>query len=266
MYFFVDFTLWAGIGATLGLWRLAKSVPARQSGVWVNVGLFVLMMALIGARLSYVFINRAYFSTHPLEMPMVWLGGLTWPGAVVGVWLAMIYLSVVYRAPKTGKVSLGWIGDRLYPLLPPVVITAWLGCWQSGVGYGAVAPQGAWWAVPSMDESGAVLMRWPVQLMAAGGLLIFFAVLEARVRPLHPPGRLSGIALAGLLIHFLIFSILCVDPSPYWHGLRVDTWAALIFLLVFISYLLLNGLVVRLGRRLLRAGYERVTNESTSTR
>ena len=250
MFSSVNFTLWVGIGASLGLWRLSKSAPARQSGVWVNVGMLVLLMALIGARLSYVWVNRAYFTRHPLEIPMLWLGGLTWPGAVMGAGLAALYLAIVYRSPKTGKISLGWMCDRLYPLLPPLVITTWLGCWQSGAAYGAVAPEHAWWAVPSLDEHGAILLRWPVQLLASASLLIFFAILESRVESANAPGRLSGAASLGVLLHFLIFSMLCIDPSPYWNSLRVDTWAALIFLLVFSLYWLLNGLVMRAGRHL----------------
>lgn len=252
MFFFFSFTLWTGVGATLGLWRLARSMP-RQSGLWVNIGLFILLLALIGARISYIFTNQAYFSHHLIEMPMVWLGGLTWPGALAGAFLGMVYLTIVYRSPHTGRVTTGWIGDCLYPLLPPVVITAWLGCWQSGVAYGPLAPGGAWWAVPSLDESGAILMRWPVQLAAAASLLIFFAVLEWRVPPLAPSGRLSGIAVFGLLVHFLTFSFLCQDPSPVWNGMRVDTWAAILLLVVYFSYLLFYGLVTRLFRRAVQA-------------
>jgi phosphatidylglycerol---prolipoprotein diacylglyceryl transferase len=251
VFYFIDFTLWTAIGAILGLWRLAKTTP-RQSGIWVNVGLFVLMTCLIGARLSYIFINRTYFSIHPLEMLIVWLGGLTWPGALLGALLTVMFLAIAYRSPRTGRVSIGWIGDRLYPLLPPVVITAWLGSWQTGVAYGSPVPSGIWWGVPSMDETGAIMLRWPVQLAAVLSLLIFFILLEMRVRPLNPPGRLSGIALFGLLVHLLIFSFLCVDPSPYWNGLRVDTWAAIIYLMLFLSFLLLNGLVSRVSRRLRR--------------
>ena len=246
MLYFADFTLWAGAGASLGLWRLARSVPVRQGSARVNEGLFVLIMILAGARLSYIFTNLSYFSLNFIEMPMVWLGGLTWPGAVVGTWLAVISLAVLQRSRTTGKIALGLVGDRLYPLLPPLAITAWLGCWQAGAAYGP--PAQAWWAVPSLDESGALLMRWPVQLAAAASLLIFFALLETFARLLNSPGWLSGLASLGMLVHFLIFSILCIDPAPYWKGLRVDTWAACVFLLFFCVYWLFNGLVISVRR------------------
>lgn len=246
------FTLWVGLGAALGLWRLAVGAP-RQSGFWVNIGLIILFISLICARLGFVFYNRTYFITHPIEIPMLWLGGLTWPGAVTGMFLGLVFLAAMYPNPRTRRISIGWIGDQLYPLLPPVVVATWLGCWQIGAAYGPVAPEGAWWAVPSMDESGAILLRWPVQLAAAVGLLVFFVVVERRVKSYKMPGRLCGIALFGLLIHFLIFSFLCVDPNPYWNSLRIDSWAAIIFLLLFITYLILKGLTAFFRRRVLRS-------------
>ncbi len=187
----INFSLWLGIGASLGLWRIARSVPKRQSSVWVNAGLFVLFAALLGARTSYALVNWTYFSTHLIEIPMLWIGGLTWPGAVLGMLLALAYLSTQNRTTRSRSGSFGWLGDRLYPLLPPIAITAWLGCWQSGVAYGASLPLNTWWGVPAIDESGLYSPRWPVQLLAALSLLIFFWLLERRIKPLRPAGRLS---------------------------------------------------------------------------
>ena len=247
-----SFALWVGFGASLGIWRLARSVD-RQRGEWANVGLFILLVSLLGARFSYVLLNQAYFGQHLLEIPMVWLGGLTWPGALSGAFLSRVYLTIHYRSPRTGKISPGWLGDRIYPLLPPVVITIWLGCWSSGTGYGAALPTGAWWGVPSPDESGAVILRWPVQLAAALSLLAFFTLLELRVQPMRPSGRISSLAVLGLLIHLLVFSFFVADPAPSWNGLRTDTWAALAFLVIFLTFQLTNNLLARSRQRLRRS-------------
>jgi phosphatidylglycerol:prolipoprotein diacylglycerol transferase len=247
-----SFALWVGLGASLGIWRLARSVD-RQRGEWANVGLFVLFLSLLGARFSYVLINQAYFTQHPLEIPMLWLGGLTWPGALLGVLLALAYFTGHYRSPRTGKISPGWLGDRLYPMLPPIIITTWLGCWSSGSGYGAALSPGAWWGVPSPDESGAVLLRWPVQLAAALSLLAFFTLLEMRVQAMRPAGRISSLAVLGVLIHLLVFSFFAADPAPLWNGLRVDTWAALAYLIFFLGFQLATYLLARSRRRVRRA-------------
>jgi prolipoprotein diacylglyceryltransferase len=249
------FSLWVGIGASLGLWRLARSAQ-RRPAEWVNAGLFVLVFALCGARLSFAANNLGYFAGHVIEIPMIWLGGLTWPGALLGALLALGIQVVGYRSPRTGKVSPGWLGDQLYPLLPTLAIGAWLGCWQAGCGYGTLAPSGAWWAVPAITEYGLLALRWPVQALAALSLVVFFALLERWVTPMRSAGRLSSLALIGLLLHLFIFTGLVADPSPYWNGLRLDTWAALIMLIAFSTYLLAYQLLVR-GKQHVRRRWSR---------
>ena len=232
----------------MGLWRVARSAPRRQSGSWVNTGLFVLMISLVGARLFYVWVNWGYFADHLIETLMVWLGGLSWPGALIGGWLALTGLALSTRGSHT-RISLGWIGDRLYPILPPLAITTWLGAWQSGIAYGALISPGKWWSVPSLDESGIYYLHWPLQPLAAFSLLLYFAILEMRVKPLRPVGRLSALALFGLLVNLLAASLMRVDPAPIWYGLRVDTVFAAAFLLLFLAYLLFNRLAMRIWKR-----------------
>ncbi len=239
----------------VGLWRVANSAPQRQAGAWVNAGLFVLCAALVGARLFYVLLNWGYFSGHPLEAVMIWLGGLTWPGAVAGAGVALIFLGFRLRSspdrlpPHTARLPLGWFGDRLYPLLPPLAITAWIGTWQTGVAYGAALPPSNFWAIPTMDQSGAVSLRFPLQPLAALTLLAFYWLLEARFKPLRPAGRLSGLAITGQLLHLLAASLLRADPAPYWNGLRMDAWMAIFSLIFFFTIVLVNNLVLRAGRR-----------------
>ncbi len=247
-----NFALWVGIGASLGLWRVVRSAAQRGSGNgtdhWINTGLFVLLLALVGARLSFVLQNPEYFRSHPLESLMIWLGGLTWPGALAGGGLGIGILTIQNRSPRSGKLSPGWISDALYPLLPVLAVTTWLGCWAAGVGYGATAPEGAWWAIPAAGEDGQILMRWPVQPLAALTLLAFFALLEWRIQPMRPPGRISRIAITGLLLHLLIFSAFVADPAPHWNGFRADTWIALAGLLACLIYFTCITLLTRLKR------------------
>lgn len=238
----------------VGLWRIARSAPERQAEVWVNTGLFVLGFTLAGARLAYVWMNRDYFAAHLIEAPQIWLGGLAWEGAVGAAGFALVYLGFRFRASRsraTGviPIPLGWLGDRLYPLLPPLAITTWLGCWQIGVAYGVSLPAGAFGGVPSLDEYGLYSLRFPLQPLAALTLLVFFVTLEMRLKPLRPAGRLSGLAISGLLLHLLVTSLLRADPAPYRHGLRVDTWMAIIYLALFLMLAILNILVLYIGRK-----------------
>lgn len=232
------FSVWIGIGASLGLWRVARSAPEKQAGALVDSGLLVLFASLLGARISYALVNWPYYSSHPIEIPQVWLGGLTWPGAVGGAWISLLYLALTYRDLHGARVSPGWIADRLYPLLPPLSITAWLGCWMIGAANGPALPAGMWWGIPSPNETGITSLRWPLQPLAAASLLLFFWFLEATIKPKQASGSLSGRATVGLLVHLLLTSLICADPSPLWNGQRIDVWIAAFFLVVFCVFVI----------------------------
>jgi hypothetical protein len=223
------FNLWVGLGASLGLWSIWRSAPPRQARAWLNAGLLLLVAALAGARLFYSFQNWSYFAGHPLEILQLSSGGLAWPGAAAGYGLALVGMAASYslRAGKRAIPSpFGLVGDRTYPLLPPLSAAIWLGCWQVGAAYGALAPEGAWWAGPMLDETGVFRQRFLLQPAAALTLLLLFGLLEARVQPLCPPGRRFILAAAGLLLHTLAATLLIASPAPTWNGLRVDTWFA----------------------------------------
>jgi prolipoprotein diacylglyceryltransferase len=222
------YSLLVGIGASFGLLQVARLAPKHQAGRWVNAGLWVLAGSLIGARLAYATFNTPYFYNHPQEIPLFWLGGLAWPGAVFGGVLAMLCLATILKIP------FALAADRLAPLIAPVAIMAWLGAWQVGAAYGLAVPDGAWWGVRVTVEDGSTLLRLPLQELAAGTLALYFAWLE--MRSLKLPGARSGLSLFGLAMNLLIFSFLRGDPAPAWDGLRPDTWAAFIMAALSLGY------------------------------
>jgi prolipoprotein diacylglyceryltransferase len=243
------FALWLGFGAALGLWRVARGVSQQQAGVLVNIALFLLLLALIGARLFYVGVNWAYFTDHLLETPQFWRGGLGWPGAAAGAWIALLIVSARNRSPRGKRVSFGLLSDRLYPLLPPIAVAAWLGSWQIGSAYGYFVPSETWWAVPSLDETGFYNLHWPLQPLAAITLLAFFATLEGLAKKLRQPGLLSVLAISGLLLHLLAASLLRGDPGPYIEGTRMDVFIAFVYLALFVTFILFYNLVPRFFKK-----------------
>ncbi|NQS90980.1 MAG: prolipoprotein diacylglyceryl transferase, partial [Chloroflexi bacterium] len=75
------------ISAALGLflsWWLAKD----DRPFLLDAGIGILTISLIGARIGFVIRNLTYFLKHVGEMPQFWLGGLSWPGALIGAVLA----------------------------------------------------------------------------------------------------------------------------------------------------------------------------------
>lgn len=215
-----------GAGASLGLWRVLQQVPRWQASRWLNSALFTLLGILIGSRLYFVFLHWTYYSQRPLEIAEIWLGGLAWPGAVLGGMLVIAIISLSWRH------AFARVADCLSPLAAPLSICAWLGCWASGVAYGPLAPRGVIWGIPTPDESGVFTPRLPLQLLAAVTLLAFFLWLDRNPRALRGDGQRGALTFLALAVNLLVFSLLRVDPAPIWLGLRPDTWAAMIFTLL----------------------------------
>jgi prolipoprotein diacylglyceryltransferase len=221
------FSIWIAGGTVCGLlWVRAKS-PAGQAERWVDAGMAALAGCLVGARLLFAVLRLPYYSAHPLEILEIWQGGLAWPGAVLGGVLALALVALF------SKTSFWLVCDRVAPLVFPLAIAAWMGCWQMGDLYGPAAPAGAWWGVNTLDENGVISARFPLQMVAAGALLLFFIIFEIRFRTNLFPGYTSAITGLILSLVMLAASLALADPAPHWLGLRVDTWAAGLFCLFF---------------------------------
>jgi hypothetical protein len=227
------FSIMTGAGAIVGLVQVARHAPQDAILEWLDLALLVLFGALVGARLYYVFIHFGYYRAHLLEIPQVWLGGLDWPGAVLGGVTVLLAIAFVKY------LSIAEAADRLAHLIPPLSVSMWVGCWASGNDYGLPA---------SLPEPLYTLL--PVPLLASLSLLCYYAWLEIRVvRPL-PAGRRAGLIGFGLAVNLLGFSFFRIDPYPMWMGFRPDTWAALVFTMMMLSVCLLPSTSLRVDRRI----------------
>ncbi len=217
------FPLLVGGGATLGLWQVMRAAPHWQASRWVNFGIITLISSLLGARLLFVLFSAAYFASRPLDIPQVWMGGLSWSGALLGGVLAIVALSYLRHIP------LPVVADRMAPMVPPLAIAVWIACWQAGCAYGPLSPAGMPLAVPAISESGEYALRFPLQPAAASTLLAYFVWLESRSAPFTKPGQKAGLTGLGLSLNLLVFSFFRADSAPLWAGLRPDSWSALLF-------------------------------------
>jgi prolipoprotein diacylglyceryltransferase len=230
------FAIWVGLGASLGLLQVRQRVPKWQAPRWMNAALLTLGGALLGARIGFTLFNLHYFSQHPLEALYIWQGGLDWPGAILGALLVM--LLVARRWP----ISLARLSDAMLPMLPPIAIAAWLGCWQTGSAYGIAPAAPAWWAIPSLDETGVYARRLPVQLVSALLLAGFFIWHSSRLGNRRPAGQRASLALLGLMLDLFAASFVRADPIPLWAGMRADTWISGAFLILTIAAVLFTFL------------------------
>jgi prolipoprotein diacylglyceryltransferase len=190
--------------------------------LWLNAALISLLGALLGARAAFVLTHLAYFGDHWLESPQIWLGGLSWPGGLLGFWVSLVLFSFFSR------VSLGELADRLLPLIPPLLVGAWLGSWMSGVAYGPLAPE-SWWALPAPDEWGTWSARIPLQISGALGSVTIFLGIEWLKPRFTRAGQAASLAYLMVCLMLLLLVSLRADPVPVWHGWRWDSLAAGVF-------------------------------------
>ncbi|HIQ01360.1 MAG TPA: hypothetical protein EYH30_04420 [Anaerolineales bacterium] len=191
---------------------------------------------LIG-RVVYAAAHWPYFHDHMGEVPMVWRGGLSAPGAVVG---GIVGVLVLCRARRVGPRPLL---DTLAPGAALVVISAWLGCLGAGCGCGLpVRPdQGLLWAlsaelpdlyglraprvaVPALGAvwgmvtlAGLLLGRWdrpfPLWLLLYAGGDLGLGFLREDVTPWL--AGLAGVQVADLALALAGLTLLTL---PIWGG------------------------------------------------
>ena len=220
------FSALLALAVVLGLAWITADSPVRLRSVTLNAAVLVLFAALIGGRAAYVAPNWEYFQDHLIEIPQVWLGGLAWPGALVGAFFGTVIAAWVADIP------VGILADRLLPLLASLSVAVWLGCWVTGCAYG---PESGW-GLPTKDEWGFWKNRVPLQLIGATlTVASFWSIERFRQRKKNlSPGLAASLGFGLLCLILLGASILRADPYPVYSGLRLETWAAIALLIISI--------------------------------
>jgi phosphatidylglycerol:prolipoprotein diacylglycerol transferase len=134
-----------GLFVALGFLAGAKIflIQARREKIPDNVVydlvLVVLISAIAGARLLYVFFNLNEYLHHPLNILHLWRGGLVFQGGLVGVGLAVIVFC------RIKHLDLRKTGDWIAPASALGHAFGRIGCFLAGCCYGT--PTKVPWAV-----------------------------------------------------------------------------------------------------------------------
>lgn len=155
-----------------------------------DLGFYVILGSILGARTLYVFINPIYFWNNPQEILMFWKGGLVFSGgAILAAYFGLVYLKRKKQPVWT------WM-DALAPGIVLGEAIGRLGCLAAGCCYGASCDLP--WAITfSHPESLAPLFvpLHPTQLYhSAAGVACFLVLLAIKPHVRHD-GWLMGLLL-----------------------------------------------------------------------
>jgi phosphatidylglycerol:prolipoprotein diacylglycerol transferase len=193
---------------------------------------------ILGGRLGQVvFYEPGYYFSHPLDILMVWKGGMSFHGGFLGVLVAM-----ALYARKTARTWLD-ITDFIAPLVPLGLAFGRIGNFIYGELWGRVADPALPWAMifPQVDD----LPRHPSQLYQAGleGVALF-VILWLYSRGTRPRGAVSGVFLIGYgSFRFIAEFFRTPDDGIFGlsQSISMGQWLSLPMILAGIAFVVWSG-------------------------
>ena len=178
--------------------------------LWVALGI------ILGGRIGYViFYHPDWLVSDPLQMLMIWNGGMSFHGGFLGVCAATILFSRVKHADLLS------VADLTAPCVPLGLLFGRLANFIHGELWGR--PTDVPWGV--VFPSGGDAARHPSQLYEAGleGFVLFMILLWATHRAFWLPrrGRITGL----FLVFYALFRIVVEtvrEPDPQMPAFPFD--------------------------------------------
>jgi phosphatidylglycerol:prolipoprotein diacylglycerol transferase len=146
---------------------------------------------VVGGRVGYaLFYKPGHYLANPIEIAMVWKGGMSFHGGLLGVIAAMALF-----ARSRGR-SFWEVTDVIAPCVPTGYAAGRLGNFINGELWGRAADVSLPWAMV-FPQSGSMVPRHPSQLYQMLGGLLLFAFLWWYARRPRPIGQVSAMFLVG---------------------------------------------------------------------
>jgi phosphatidylglycerol:prolipoprotein diacylglycerol transferase len=209
-------------------------VRARRAGLdaarVMDLGIYLIIAALVGAKLMLIATDFRYFTSHPRELLSLVRAGGVFYGGLIGAFLVGLWLVGRYKLPV-------WKSADMYaPGIALGHVVGRLGCLMAGCCYGkqTTAAWGITFTSPiAADNAGTPLgvPLHPTQLYDAGAellILVFLLVFERRGRPF--PGRTFWLYILLYAISRYIVEIYRGDPRGTVWGLSTSQFVSVVTL------------------------------------
>ena len=185
-------------GIVLGYWHLTRMLKrpgapmaqrhAEDLFFWCTLGI------IVGGRLGYATFYEPALWAHPGDLVKLWNGGMSFHGGVMGVLLAIIWVS------RRGELSFVRVCDYIAVNVPFGMMFGRLANFVNGELWGR--PADVPWAM--VFPRAGPLARHPSQLYEAGleGLLMIVVMLSLfwLTRARYRPGLLVGVFTTGIAL------------------------------------------------------------------
>ncbi len=225
-------------------WRVVRHMARRAPAVatplqvddfltWATLGV------VLGGRLGYVlFYQPTYYLAHPLEALMVWQGGMSFHGGMLGVTLALVLFCRRRGIPLLG------FADRIAVIVPMGLGIGRVANFINGELWGREAPDWLPWAMQPTPLSPPVHPSQLYEAFLEGlVLLVIMLLLAQRLRVRSRFGFLTGAFLAGYGVARIV-SETFREPDAFlgflWHGVTMGQLLSLPMVLAGILLMLLS--------------------------
>jgi phosphatidylglycerol:prolipoprotein diacylglycerol transferase len=207
-------------------------IRARRAGLnatrVMDLGIYLIIAALVGAKLMLVAVDFEYFRAQPRELlSLVRAGGVFYGGLlgalVVGLWLVKRYELPVWKTADiyAPGIALGHVIGRM-------------GCLLAGCCYGR--PTDAAWGITFTNPAAAANVGTPLgqplhptQLYDAGAeLLILIALLVFERRGRQFPGRTFWLYMLLYAVSRYVVEIYRADPRGIMLGMSTSQFVSLL--------------------------------------
>jgi phosphatidylglycerol:prolipoprotein diacylglycerol transferase len=181
----------------LVLYQLKRKAVGITRSQIDDIYFYLVLGLLIGARLGYaIFYNLPYYFSHPLEVFVLWHGGMSFHGGAIGTFL------FGYWAMKRKGIPFFKLADVITPTIPLSLFFGRMGNFINGELYGRASAVP--WAMVFPDAGD--MPRHPSQLYEAllEGLVLFAILWFYKDRK-----KREGDVFAVFLITYAVFRIFC---------------------------------------------------------